>query len=176
MFTLEKMLSDIKEDVKPGDKYTKLEQWREFYCKPQKPMTLSDKEREYRNYLSDEEWNKDREEENRKLLIFHQWEEKRKAEYYDVVQPLIFKYLPELYDIEDDYWVLYAVAVRDLYEEWKILCERPEIIIDYDMPLESVNMSSEEFQKSLRKYMELRGRSAEAKRDVRIYGGKIDVD
>ncbi len=172
MFQMEKLCKEykIKDDI--HKRYPKLEEWRAFYCTPEKPKVAEEEYRKFYPHLSDEEWEKRQSEENRKLLLIHKWNEKRKGEYYEIVQPLLFKYLPVLNDIEGDYWVSYAVTIRDIYEEWKVMCERIEIVNDYDMPPENVNMDGADFQKAAYEYFTRYGRKRSAKRDERIYGEK----
>lgn len=169
MYTLAKLITEYKEDINISEKYPKIESWREFYGKPKQPCLLTDKDRVDHFYMDREEWEKYMEDENRKTRIYHNWQEKRKDEYFAIVQPLIFKYLPELNNIEGDYWVLYAVTVRDLYEEWKTLCEEIETIIDYQMPPESVKLESKDFRKLIHEYYNLRGRKVSDDRLARIY-------
>ena len=115
-------------------------------------------------------WEKYKEEEKNKMFVFHDWEENRKKEYYDIVQPMLFKYLPDLNKTEGDYWVIYAVCIRDNYEEWKSLCEEMETTIDYKMPLESVNWKYEDWHKLFKKHFPKYKKTAEVKRDKRISG------
>jgi hypothetical protein len=168
MYTLAKLIREFKEDINIYEKYPNIERWREFYGKPQKTYELSGEDRKYHTELNDEEWEKYKDKENRSLLKYHIWKEKRKTEYFDIVQPLIFKYLPELNNIEGDHWVIYAATVKDLYEEWKILCEEIETIIEYQMPPESVKLKSEDFQKLVYEYFLLRGRVVADNRSARI--------
>lgn len=163
--------TQYKQGVDLGKKYPKLDEWREFYCNPARPKTLDNKYRKYRPTMSDEEWKKYKEEEDKKMLEFHEWEQNRLTEYYDIVQPALFKIMPALNDIEGDFWVIYATELRDNYEVyWKSPCERLEIIIDYQMPPQSIELSDDHFDKALQERFEQYHRKAETKRDARIHG------
>jgi hypothetical protein len=148
MWQLRGLLKDQKAGIIPNEKYSSIEEWREFYSFPPVADTLPESHRQkYHKRMTDEEWKRYKEREDKAFLQFHNYEEKRKTEYYDIVQPLLFKLLPELENLEGDYWVLYAVEIRDNYDEWKTLCEQLESIAEYNMPQESVLLNDDEFRK-----------------------------
>lgn len=130
-------------------KFPKLEEWRAFYCKPQPTEQISDSLRNHFLFKTDEEWQQHKEEENKKLLQFHNWEENRRQAFYDIIQPLLFETLPALQNMEGDEWVIYAMRLRDEYEEWKSFCEHLETIIDYELPAESFYWEKPDFRKAL---------------------------
>jgi len=151
-------------------KYENLESWRAFYGKPPQPDILSDDDRDDYAYLSEEEWQQLKTSENEKMLLYHNWAEKRKAAWYDVVQPLNFKNLPDLQNIEGDYWILYAVAMRDTYERWKSGAERIETVLDYEIdPAILLQPYQDLIDAISKKDLEAR-KKAEEKRDLLIYG------
>lgn len=166
---MNKLHGEYEKKIDMHEKYPKLEEWRKFYCNPELPKNADDS-RKYYTYLNDEEWEKLRLDENRKFIMIHNFREKRKSEFYDIVQPRLFKHLPKLIEIEDDYWVAYAVTLRDNYEIWKSYCERLEIVNDYDMPPEYVDMDAPEFQKISFEYYKRNGRERNRIRCLRNYG------
>jgi hypothetical protein len=164
------LLIDYNNNVDLRQKEPRLEEFREFYCNPQPPSLRDDENRAFYTWLSDEEWEKEKQEDNKKMIIFNEWEQKRKTEFYDIIQPALFRYLPGLNEIEKDYWVMYAVYLGDEYEIWKSLCENLEITIDFQMPPESVNWPIEEWRKMVHERYDTYGKESDEKRDTRIFG------
>lgn len=160
--------------VPVSEKYPKIEQWREFYCKSHEPDYLDEEYRKkypgFYGRMSDAEWQQTMDSENKKIKQFHEWEEKRKNEYYELVQPVLFQHLPELQDMEGDWWVIYAVSIRDNYETWNQLCEELETALDYDLPPESCNWEYDKFKEAVSKRTKGQYTAAEKKRNKKIYG------
>ncbi|MCF8257918.1 MAG: hypothetical protein K9J06_10200 [Flavobacteriales bacterium] len=134
-------------------KYPKLEQWRAFYCTPQEPRVIG---RDMVHILPNdtEETILQRvAEENAQLRKSHEERKKLMDAYYDLMQPLLFQHLPTLDQLEGDHWVLYAVTIRDAYEEWKSLCGEMETTIEYGMPQESITWNHADWYALLSKKM-----------------------
>lgn len=178
IFSLAYMMKGLVRDMKDGvdiqAKYPKLEEWRDFYVHP-KPSTMEGVPRNLFLYPDDEQWAKYVEEENRELYRFFCWEEKRKTDFYDIVQPELFKVYPVLEELEGDFWVLYAVNLRDEYEEWLTVMESTESAVQYEMPPESVRWDNEKYyaEKSARyaKY----SKNSQAKREAMIKSFEITI-
>jgi hypothetical protein len=150
-------------------KYPQLEEWRKFYCHPATPEPISDSLRNHFLFPADKEWLQHKEEEKKNMLEFYNWEESRRQAFYDIVQPLLFETIPALHNLEGDEWVLYAMYLRDQYEEWKTFCEHLETVIDYELPPDSFYWEKPDFQKALHeKGREYLNRSIE-KRNRRIH-------
>ncbi len=144
-YQMKGLVNRMNEGMDVAATYPKLEEWREFYLHP-KPNTLEDSERSLFRFPDDDEWEKEKERENREMLRFHLWEEQRKKEFYDIIQPPLWKLYPVLETLEGDFWVLYAVEMRDAYEEWLSMMEHIEGIIEYEMPPESINWENKKFR------------------------------
>ncbi|MFN0032074.1 MAG: hypothetical protein ACKVOR_07945 [Flavobacteriales bacterium] len=167
-FQLRRLQKEQDEGVIPHEKYPKLEKWRAFYCQPQPPYTVDDTHRSPYRFADDAEWERYKEEENRVMRLHHFWKEKRRQEYHDAVQPFLFKCMPWLSDMDGDYWVLFAVEIRDLYEEWKVLCDELESAIDYELRPEAIALNNETFREELMGKIRENHRVGEAKRSARI--------
>lgn len=147
------LLRDVKKGINWKEEYPKIERWRLFYCHPQEPDLTTDEDRNpmfVHLYKSDEEWEQYKKEENEAMLQFHNWKESRQQAFYDIVQPFLFQTFPGLPDIEGDAWVIYAMTVRDAYEQWLSFSERLELVIDYKMPVESYYFESNEFHQAMK--------------------------
>jgi hypothetical protein len=151
-------------------KYPKLEEWRDFYCKPQKPYEMDDSTRKWSAWLSDEQWEEFKKLENRRAARFEEWEKERQNEFMGVVQPVLFYHLPELNEIEGDYFISFAVDLRDYYENWKSWLEHAETVIENEMPYETVFIFKEEFQELYHPYHLKNFRRLSIERNKKIYG------
>jgi hypothetical protein len=138
------LVNDMKEGVDFHEKYPKLEEWRSYYCHP-KPKITTDKDRYSWDPVDDAEWEKEKHQQNRELYRLFCWEEHRKTEFYEIVQPELFKVYPVLNELEGDAWVLYAVNLRDEYENWLTIMESTESAVQYEMPPECVHWDSEKY-------------------------------
>ncbi|MBC8045690.1 MAG: hypothetical protein H7Y00_02755 [Fimbriimonadaceae bacterium] len=138
-------LDDINK-VDQRKQYPKFEQWKKFYASPPQPKTTSDEDRKYYSYInSDEEWQAFKKEEDASSLRFFNWQEKRKTEFYNVVQPILFDRYEWMRNFEPDTWIIYAMHIRDEYENWKSESERVEEILDYNLPYECINQDFTEY-------------------------------
>lgn len=167
-----RLIKEQASGIIPAEKYEKMEGWREYYGKPRKAHVVRDNDRNKWRFPegADAAWEQHKKEENEIMRIFHEWEEARLQQWYDVVQPLNFKYLPELNELEGDFWILYAINMLDTYDEWKSFAERLEIIIDYDMEPSLFDDENEKFFEAMRNTPQEKKNASEDKRDIKIYG------
>ncbi len=163
-----KLIEFDKQKIGWEKKYPGMQGWKEFYCKPQEADKAKRSHYYHTTFASDEEWRLFEEEENKKLLAYHLWEQNRQQQFYDIVQPLIFQTFPDVQNIEGDAWVVYAVAVRDNYEDWKSFSERIESIIDYQLPPGSFMWDYKEYLKVLGEKMKLDNNKAIERRKRRV--------
>jgi len=140
------IMEEMHKGIDVPAKYPKLEEWRAFYCHPEEPQLIRrDMVGKFPN--DTEETILQRvEEENRQMREWHAQKKKMMDGYYDLMQPLLFKHLPVLDHLEGDHWVLYAMTIRDAYEEWKSLCQEMETTIEYGMPQESITWDHADWQ------------------------------
>jgi len=133
-----KIIENMNKGIDVPAKYPKLEEWRAFYCNPQEPKSIGrdmvrihpgDSEETIRQRVDDE---------NEEMRKWHEQVKKLMDGYYDLMQPLLFEHLPALHELEGDHWVLFAMTIRDVYEEWKSLCEEMDTTIEYNMPQETI--------------------------------------
>jgi len=129
------------------EEYTELDDWVDFYCRPAKPQVVDESKRYKFWWITNKEWKAEIEEENRELLKNFNREERRKAEFVNLVQKIYFKYYPELLDLNNDEWILYAVLIREEYELFKELAEDVELFIDCEFPEEDIKLSDEDYWK-----------------------------
>ncbi len=146
VYQMRGIVRDMAEGTDILAKYPKMEQWKDFYFH-RKPSVVKESHRNVWLHKTDEEWEQYKEQENRAMYQFFCWEEQRKKEFYDIVQPVLFKLYPPLNDLEGDFWVLYAVNLRDEYECWLSSMEHLQGAIEYEMPPESINWDDEKFRK-----------------------------
>ncbi len=170
---LDTLLQGQYNGVKIREKYPKFDEWVEFYARPGKPYTVDETNRCWYEYLNDKEWEEYRDNENRILLEYFNWQEKRKFEFIDLLQTILFKYYEELKELNADEWIIYAVHIRDEYEDYLTSCEDLELFIDCGFPEENVNFTNEEFQTNYSKLSDEIRDYASKLRNRRIAGETI---
>lgn len=143
------LLNYQKDNIDLEKKYPKLRQWKQFYTWPEQPEQLGDKDRNHFRHPSAQEWEQYRQQENEKLLQLHDKILTERQQFYDIVQPVLFRLLPGLHNLEGEYWTLYAVKLRDNYEQWKTFAGRLETIIEYNLPPASFLWETKDYHEAL---------------------------
>lgn len=149
------LVQDQKEGVNLREKYPDFESWVDFYARPPKPpvpdYSFFEKFPALVNHLSEQDKKAIAEEEcEESTKRFNETEQLRK-EYYDIVQPIVFRYYPALQDLDYEGWVIYAVQIREDYEDYKYRCEHVETFIEYDFAEEDINLEYKDFQEKFKK-------------------------
>jgi hypothetical protein len=173
IITLRKLVEDQKAGVNVREKYPEFEHWIEFYGRPNQPEFIDDSNRYEYPWVSDEEWEVTLEKENSMLLEFFNWKEKRKFDFIDLIQKTFFKYYKELEELNPDEWIIYAMLIRDEYENYLCRCEDLELFIDCGFPEEEINLSYEEFIRNFRNLSQEIKHKTEELRERRIAGEMI---
>jgi hypothetical protein len=172
-YSMKQLVENMKAGVDIKEKYPELESWRSFYVHPS-PHIMDDSLRNTRLHPNDDEWKQYVAEQNRELKRCFLWEEKRKKEFYDVVQPVLMRLYPKLDNLEGDYWVLYAVNLRDEYEVWESAMDEVQTGIVYEMPPEFVKWDDEEFRDEVSKRFSEYGEISMKKRTDQINSFKLE--
>jgi hypothetical protein len=144
--TCRQLIEDMHKGMDLHAKYPKLEEWRAFYCNPEQPQVLGPEDVHRLPGDTEETIRQRVEKENAEMRAWHEEKMSMKDAYFDLMQPLLFQHLPGLQDLEGDHWVIYAVTIRDAYEEWKSLCEEMDTTIELGMPQESITWEHAERQ------------------------------
>jgi len=131
--------------VNVREEFPEIDSWTEYYEHPRKPDFVDEKFRNEYWWISDIEWKTEVKEEEKKRLQFKQWEETRKKEFIILVQNMFFKYYKELLDLNSDEWSLYALIIREEYDNFKTYCEHIEEFIDCSFPEEDMKLSDIEY-------------------------------
>ena len=167
-------MNDLMDNHKDGrglkEKYPKWEEWRKFYGTPPDPDKVDVIERYPFFQGTDEEWEANVQKEYRMMRQFRHWEQNRQQAFYDIVQPILLELYPEIPEMEGDAWLLYAITLRDGYENWKSLCEDLESVIEYKMPPECFYWENEKFMQLMHDADPELVRLSRENRNVRIYG------
>jgi hypothetical protein len=144
---------DLKEGVKFSEKYEKFQSWVEFYGRPaEKPVLNYDFFEEYPHLavnFTQEMKDEFAVESLESETITYETEGKLMKEYYDVVQPIILKYYKELDDLNYEGWIMYAVQIREVYEDYKYYCEHLHTFIDYGFDEADIDLPYQEFSDKL---------------------------
>ena len=147
------VVEDQKEGVKFSEKYEDFQSWVDFYGRPaEKPVVNYEFFEEYPDIaatftqeMKDEFAIETFENETNSFNI----EERMMKEYYDIVQPIVLKYYKELDDLNYEGWIMYAVQIREVYEDYKYYCEHLDSFIDYGLEEEDINLPYKEYSDKL---------------------------
>ncbi len=155
LMNLYQLIQDQKDGVNLREKYPDFESWIGFYARPGEPDLVTEVNYTKFTTYSEEEKKELIDAENKNITEFFEKEQLLKKEYYDIIQPLVFKYYPALQDLDYDGWIIYSVHIREDYEDYKFRCEHIETFIEYEFQEEDINLRYDEFQAKFRiKYNE----------------------
>ena len=144
------LIQDQKEGVNLREKYPDFERWIDFYARPPEPpvpdYSFFEKYPDLTANLTAEQKKEIVEEECESKTKYFYIQESTKTEYYDIIQPIVFKYYKALQDLDYDGWIIYAVEIREDYEEYKYRCEHVETFIEYEFEEEDINFEYKDFQ------------------------------
>jgi hypothetical protein len=155
LMNLYQLIHNQKEGINLREKYPDFESWISFYARPSQPDLITEVNYEKFTLYTDQEKKDLIDDENKDITDFFEKEQLLKKEYYDMIQPLVFKYYPALQDLDYDGWIIYSVQIREDYEDYKFRCEHIETFIEYEFQEEDINLRYDEFQAKFRiKYNE----------------------
>ena len=150
LMQLSMLMRDQRNGVNLREKYPNFERWIDFYARPpEAPVpdyAFFDKYPDLRDSLTEEQKKEIAEETCADETIRYDTFEKLKKEFYDLIQPVIFKYYTALLDLDYDGWVVYALDIREIYEDYIFRCEHLYSFIDYEFPEEDIDLDYKEFE------------------------------
>jgi len=154
------IVQDQKEGVNIREKYPKFDSWVDFYGRPAElpvaDYTFFDKYPEIGKNLTEQQKREIAEEGLEDEISSFLNNEKLKKEYYDILQPIILKYYKDLEELEYEGWIMYAVQIRESYEDYKYRCEHLDTIIEYGFDEEDINLEYSKFMDKFSiKYQEM---------------------
>lgn len=147
------LVQDQREGVNYREKYPEFEELVEFYGRPaEKPevnYSFFDKYPDIAASFTQKEKEEFAIERHESETVSFDIEEKLMKQYFDIVQPIVLKYYHELYDLNYEGWIMYAVQIREIYEDYKYYCEYLDTFIDYGFDEEDINLPYDEFSDKL---------------------------
>jgi len=168
LMNLWKVVQDQKEGIYLREKYPDFESWVDFYARPPKApepdYSFFDNYPEIGIDLSEEAKKEYVEKEYAEEMFYFLEREKLKKEYYDIVQPVVLKYFKALEDLNYDGWIIYAVQIREDYENYKSRCDHLCGFIEYEFDEEDINLNLKDYMvKYCMKYDEKRQKEQSSK-------------
>jgi len=149
------LIQDQKDGINLREKYPDFESWISYYARPAKPELVTDVNFTKFTTFTEQEKQDLMVDENNDIINFFEKEQRLKKEYYDMIQPIVFKYYPAIQNLDYDGWIIYSVQIREDYEDYKFRCEHVETFIEYDFMEEDIHLKYDEFQAKFRiKYNE----------------------
>lgn len=102
---LYELVYDENAGVDLREKYTDFEKLVDFYARPDTPRVLEESFFDQFNWLTDEQKQQMIEEDRKEAQEAFDWKEGRQREFYDIVQPILFKHFKELLELNHDGWI-----------------------------------------------------------------------
>jgi len=96
MLNLYNLIQDQKEGFNLRDKYPDFKTWIDAYARPVKPVLITIEEYDEFSFYTDQEKKQLIQDENNEIIKFFERQEKLRKEFYDVIQPILFKYYSAL--------------------------------------------------------------------------------
>ena len=151
------LLHDQKLGVDLRQKYPKLEEWIPFYARLQQPrlydMSYFEK---FPSRKKIEDKKSKLEELNREAIELFNWAETRKRDFIDTVQTVVIKYYKNIFELDSDGWIIYAVNIGDEYGNYKDKFEYIFDFILYEFPEEYINLNYSEYLEKFKEAYENR--------------------
>lgn len=139
--------------VNVREKYPKIDDWVDFYCRPAKPHFIEESFREKVPWLTDEQWDELKEENIKETLEIFNWKTKRVFDFINALQSVFIEHYPQLLDLNSDEWVIYAVNVRESHTDFLIRCENLECFIEAGFPEGDIKLPFDELKVKIDDYL-----------------------
>lgn len=166
------IVQDQKEGVNFREKNPDFESWVSFYGRPaETPVpdyTFFDEYPEIAKTLTDQQKKEIAEESCEDEKICFVEEERLKKEYYDIVQPVVLKYYQDLDELGYEAWIMYAVQMREIYEEYKYRCEHLDTFIEYGFDEQDIDLDHKDFMEKFSLKFDEREKLKQAKADEEL--------
>lgn len=78
-----------------------------------------------------------------------EFEDKPRSEFYNIVQNIVFKYYPDLFDMNKDGWMLFEFFLYGEYMSYQLNFEHYDSFIEYGLDVEDLDLPYEEYRKKL---------------------------
>lgn len=133
---------DYEAGIVASEKYPDIEKRRSFYCVPQVAKTFETRPWYMRTKPDGVSMEKYVADTNRTLALVNEWELAKQQAFADTVQPLLRQALPSLEAIEGDWWVIYAVELRESMETFFARLDEVDFTLQIGMPPETLAMDA----------------------------------
>ena len=150
------LMCDDKAGVNHREQFTDFENLIDFYARPDKPRMLEESFFDQFPWLTEEQKQQMIEEDRQEAQEAFDWKEGRKRDFYDIVQPLIFKYYKEIFDLSPDGLIVYAIHIREDYQDYMMRCDHIATFIQFEFPEEDPHLPYKEFSEKLQEIWEKR--------------------
>lgn len=151
LIQLFELVYDENRGVNLREKYPLFDTWLGFYANPGKPYNMDNSFLDKLEFLTDEQKKELVEEIRREVQEAFDWKLNRRKAFYDIIQPLAFKYYKRILDIEPDSWIIYSVFIREEYETYEMLSDHIATFIQFEFPEEDLHIPYSEFSEKFKK-------------------------
>lgn len=144
---LRRMIEFGKTGADLRELYPKLDEWAAKYPTYRKPRYLDESFWDKLEWLSPEMKEEMILESRKEADELFAFEEKPRFEFFSLLQSLVFRYYPEIQDMDKDGWAMYEAFLADEYTNYQLDFEHYECFIDYGFEIEDLDLPYEEYQK-----------------------------
>jgi hypothetical protein len=137
LFKLYSLMQDQKNGIDLRKKYPNFNDLLDLHVRPHKPRSIDISFYDFVPLLPTERKKELVDELNRIELRNIKRNERRKFYFFDLIQKCIFKYYPEIQDLDADGWSVYAIYVGMEYEGYRDECIRIGKFIKRELTEES---------------------------------------
>jgi len=150
IFSLFELVYDEQMGVNLREKYPDFDEWVVFYGRRDTPSFMDPTFFDQFPWLSDEQKLVMIEEDRVESQEVFDWRDGRMQAFYDVVQPILFRYYKPLLELSADGWIIYAVWIREEYESYVFRFDYLETFIEYNFEEEDLDLPYDKFREKLR--------------------------
>jgi hypothetical protein len=147
------LIDDQKEAVNLREKYVDFDYWVKTYGKPPAApvpdYSFADNNPFLKENISEDIIREVAEESCIEETEHYLWVENRRKEYFDIVQPIVFRYFKPLEDLDYEGWIVYAANIREDYDRYTERCEHVDTIIRYGFDEEDLDLDDDLFMAKL---------------------------
>ena len=127
--------------------FPKLDQWATSYPSYRKPSYFDKSFWDKMDWLTPEMKEEMILESRKEADELFAFQEKPRFEFFSLLQSLVFRYYPEIQDMDKDGWAMYEAFLADEYTNYQLDFEHYECFIDYGFEIEDLDLPYEEYQK-----------------------------
>jgi hypothetical protein len=142
-----KLIKDQNAGKKVRKIYPDFEEFEEIIQNENKIYLIEESEHENFKRFTEKQWIAFRDERNAEEMEMHKELTARKFAFFGVLQKILIKYLPEIFDLNRDELIVYQTILTTEYWDYRSRCYHIEHFIDYGLPESDLKLPYSEYKK-----------------------------